>query len=81
MFFLKDFKGLYGLNLNKSEVFKIFAKNFLPLFLEKNMVKSFFRYDTGSKEFKEIVANRDFTLAIDAISLNDNLFKNFAGKN
>lgn len=45
------------------------------------MVKSFFRYDTGAKEFKEIPSNREFTIAVDAVALNESYFKNKEVKN
>lgn len=47
----------------------------MPLSLDKSMIKFFYRYDSGAKEFKLIQANKEFSIAIDAISINDNLFK------
>ena len=39
------------------------------------MVNAFYRYDSGSKEFKIIPSNKHFSIAVDAVSLNGNIFK------
>ena len=40
------------------------------------MVVNYFRYDTGAKEFKIIPSNKDFSIAVDAVSLSEQFFKN-----
>jgi hypothetical protein len=60
----------------KHEVSKLIGRGNLPGIIEKNMVVNYYRYDTGAKEFKVIPANKDFSIAVDAVSLNEHFFKN-----
>ena len=41
----------------------------LPEVISPSMVKYFYHYDSGSKEFKIIPANKNFSIAVDAIAL------------
>ncbi len=40
-----------------------------PQTLEQGMVNEFYRYDSGAKEFKRIPGNKNFSIAVDAISI------------
>lgn len=40
-----------------------------PAYLTPKMVKSYYRYDSGLKRFKEIPCNKNFSIAVDAVAL------------
>lgn len=66
---------MYTFDFSRNLVKKLITRGNLPQTLEKNMIKQWFRYDTGAKEFKNIPLNSDFTLAVDAVAVDDSFFK------
>ncbi len=40
-----------------------------PARLNRGMVEGFYRYDSGAREFRPILGNRGFSLAVDAVAL------------
>ncbi|KAL4497109.1 hypothetical protein ABPG72_019429 [Tetrahymena utriculariae] len=64
----QDFKALYSMDSNTSEVKKIFGLNTAPTQIDLASVQAFYRYDSGSKEFKEILV-KAFSNQVDAVLL------------
>ncbi|EAR87059.1 microtubule-binding calmodulin-regulated spectrin-associated protein (macronuclear) [Tetrahymena thermophila SB210] len=64
----QDFKALYSMDSNTNEVKKIFGLNTAPTQIDLASVQAFYRYDSGSKEFKEILV-KAFSNQVDAVLL------------
>ncbi|KAL4485977.1 hypothetical protein ABPG73_018382 [Tetrahymena malaccensis] len=64
----QDFKALYQMDSNTAEVKKIFGLNTAPQQIDLASVQAFYRYDSGSKEFKEILV-KAFSNQVDAVLL------------
>ena len=64
----RDVRGLYSHEPNTGEVSKVLGPGYLPDLLDASCVTSFFRYDSGAKEFK-LLQCRDFIVATDAVCL------------
>lgn len=65
----QKFKGLYSHDGN-GNVSKLYGNSSVPLEIKDENVSKFFRYNSGAKEFKEIVGMKRFGVSADAISLN-----------
>jgi len=65
----RDMKALYSHDTTNGEVAKVWGAPHLPELLESTMVKVFFRYDSGAREFKPLQC-KDFIIATDAVALN-----------
>ncbi|CAD8060295.1 unnamed protein product [Paramecium primaurelia] len=63
-----DFRGLYGYAVDSQPYF-IFGQGKCPQVLTSEMVKTFFKYDSGAKQFKAIDGNKQFTIMVDAVQL------------
>ncbi|ANQ09963.1 Uncharacterized protein PCOAH_00043750 [Plasmodium coatneyi] len=61
-------EALYGLN-DFSVFEKVYGKKVAPRFLVSNKVKSFYKYDTFYRTFKELTNVRDFSGITDAVEL------------
>ena len=64
----RDCRGLYTHDPNTGEINKIYGPGYLPEVLDSAMVASYFRYDSGAKEFK-LLQCKDFITATDAVAL------------
>ena len=64
----RDVRGLYSHEPNTGEVSKVLGPAYLPDLLDASWVTSFFRYDSGAKEFK-LLQCRDFIVATDAVCI------------
>ena len=64
----RDFKALYSHEVNTGEVKKIVGTGPLPEFIVPEMVKKYFRYDSGAKMFKELQC-KEFITGTDAVIL------------
>ena len=64
----RDVRGLYSHDPNTGEVNKVHGPAYLPDLLDASCVTSFFRYDSGAREFK-LLQCRDFIVATDAVCL------------
>ena len=64
----RDVRGLYSHDPNTGEVNKVYGPAYLPDLLDATCVTSFFRYDSGAREFK-LLQCRDFIVATDAVCL------------
>jgi hypothetical protein len=51
------------------QVFKLHGPPSVPDVLEDKMIEKFFRYESGTKSFKELSGIKTFTLTTDAITL------------
>ncbi|CAD8076284.1 unnamed protein product [Paramecium sonneborni] len=63
-----DFRALYGYAVD-SQPYLIFGQGKCPQVLTSEMVKTFFKYDSGAKQFKAIDGNKQFTIMVDAVQL------------
>eukprot|EP00366_Plasmodium_knowlesi_P002633 XP_002260130.1 hypothetical protein, conserved in Plasmodium species [Plasmodium knowlesi strain H] len=61
-------EALYGLN-DFSVFEKVYGKKVAPRFLVSNKVKTFYKYDTFYRRFKELTNVRDFSGITDAVEL------------
>lgn len=60
-------KALYG--YNGGAPYLLFSTSKCPQFLNPEIVKTFFKYDSGAKQFKPIDGNKQFTIMVDAVQL------------
>jgi len=65
----QDFKALYVYNEEAEKAEFIYGPKECQPVLDQPMINDFYRYDSGAKEFKHIPGNKNFSLAIDAVSL------------
>jgi len=71
----QDFKALYVYDSVADEIRKIYSNGNAPTYIDASQVESYYRYNSGSKEFKSIQGNKNFSLAVDAVSLQPHVFK------
>jgi hypothetical protein len=64
----KKFRGLYSHD-GSGWVQKIYGGSKAPNEITEDIVGKYFRYDSGAKEFKEIVGMKRFNVSTDAVSL------------
>jgi len=64
----RDLGALYSFNTLTNEVHKVHGHSKYPSSLTANLVKVFFRYDSGAKEFKTLQC-KDFIIGCDAVVL------------
>jgi hypothetical protein len=64
----RDVRGLYSHDSNTGEVIKVYGPGYLPDKLDPSTVSTYFRYDSGAKEFK-LLQCKDFIVATDAVCL------------
>jgi len=71
----QDFKALYAYDTATEEIRKVHAIGNAPVLLDPSIVENYYRYNSGGKEFKVIQGNKNFSRAVDAVSLHPYLFK------
>ena len=64
-----DFRALYSYKEDTNLVEYVYGPKDSPPTLEQGMVNEFYRYDSGAKEFRHIPGNKNFSIAVDAVSL------------
>ncbi|KAM3136436.1 hypothetical protein pb186bvf_011394 [Paramecium bursaria] len=64
----QDFKALYGFS-DGGHPYLLFSQSKCPQLLTSEMVKIYFKYDSGAKSFKPIDGNKQFTIQVDAVQL------------
>jgi hypothetical protein len=64
----KMIKAIYVLESSQASLQKIFGEKAPQEILAEN-VKAFYRYDSGSREFKRLDGCKSFSLAVHAIDL------------
>lgn len=67
----RDFRAIYSHDPTNREVKKLMGPSYMPEELNSGMVKLYFRYDSGSNEFKTLEC-KDFITGTDAIVLKSN---------
>ena len=68
-------KALYAYDSVANEIRKIYSIGNAPANIDASQVENYYRYNSGSKEFKPINGNKSFSLAVDAVSLQPHVFK------
>lgn len=64
----KVIKGIYILDVNQTKLFKIYGDK-APQEIVAEQVLQFYRFDSGSREFKKIDGCRSFSFSIHAIDM------------
>ena len=64
-----DFKGLYEYNSATEEAVLFYGIKTLPNCLKSDMIESYYHYDSGNKDFKSIIGNKNLSTSVDAVSL------------
>lgn len=64
----QKFRGLFSHDGN-GNVERLYGGVKIPLEITEDMVDKYYRYDSGAKEFKEIVGMKRFNNSTDAVSL------------
>lgn len=62
-----NFQGIYGHEDGK--VFKIYGNDSAPKVIAEEMIKEYYKYDSGAKEFKLIKGMKTLHLQTDAVTL------------
>jgi len=63
----QDFKALYSYNEEKDIAELVYGQSYTVL--DQSMVKTFYRYNSGAKEFRSMPGNKSFSIAVDAVAL------------
>jgi hypothetical protein len=62
-------KGIYTLDSNQSKLTKIYGDNKAPMEVVSEQVLQFYRFDSGSREFKKIDGCKSFSFSVHAIDM------------
>lgn len=71
-FLKRDIRALYTHDPDTKSVLKVYGSTSYPLLLSKDMVKVYYRYNTWTRDFEELICN-DFILPTDAVVLKSRL--------
>eukprot|EP00826_Nyctotherus_ovalis_P007455 TRINITY_DN1186_c0_g1_i23.p1 TRINITY_DN1186_c0_g1~~TRINITY_DN1186_c0_g1_i23.p1 ORF type:complete len:172 (+),score=47.41 TRINITY_DN1186_c0_g1_i23:165-680(+) len=69
----QDFKALYSLNEEEETAELVYGPKDAYAVLDNTMVKGFYRYNSGAREFRNMPGNKSLSIAVDAVSLKPQL--------
>ncbi|XP_052763683.1 calmodulin-regulated spectrin-associated protein 1-like isoform X3 [Mya arenaria] len=67
------YRSLYGFDPDTEDCVKIIGVG--PRFIQHDMVEKYFKYNSGAKSFSEVVSTKHISVSIDAISLQNSVWK------
>jgi len=73
----QDFKALYYYDSAANLATKIYSNGSSPSVLDESMIANYYRYDSGSREFKNIADNKTLSIIVDAVGLNSFVTRRF----
>jgi len=56
---------------------KIYSNGSSPSVLDESLIANYYRYDSGSREFKNIADNKTLSIIVDAVGLNSFVTRRF----
>lgn len=75
------FKAVYAYDTVTGEIKKIYSNGTIPDMIDSSVVVNYYNYNNGPKEFKPIQGNKNFSLRVDAVSLQPQLFRKPTSQN
>jgi len=73
----QDFKALYYFDSAANIATKIYSNGSSPSVLDESLIANYYRYDSGSREFKNIADNKTLSIIVDAVGLNSFVTRRF----
>jgi len=73
----QDFKALYYFDSAANIATKIYSNGASPSVLDESLIANYYRYDSGSREFKNIADNKTLSIIVDAVGLNSFVTRRF----